>query len=62
MAQYTPKQERNIGLAGLTGDVPVKNDPESADRKASNAFLGRLHDAEQEKINAKRHPGIGVAP
>jgi hypothetical protein len=62
MAQYTQKQERNIGLAGLTGNVEPKNDPESADRKTSNVFLQQLRDGEQEKINAKRHPGIGVAP
>jgi hypothetical protein len=62
MAEFTPKQLRNIGEPGLTGDVPSKNDPESVDRKASNAFLDAQREAQQARINAGRNPGIGAKP
>jgi hypothetical protein len=74
MADYTPKQLRNVGRDALEGRVPPKNEPRSEDHQAAQAFFEREHQAAQAKINAAKpvlsQPGrrpawgeqIGVAP
>jgi hypothetical protein len=54
----TPKQPRN-----QQGAEPMANDrSQSDDAKFSVVETRRLQQAAQAKINAKRTPGIGVAP
>jgi hypothetical protein len=62
MADYTQTQLRVVGEAGLVGDVAPKTETRSDDAKASVAAIAALQVAAQAKINAKRTPGIGVAP
>ena len=57
---YTPKQQRDIGDAGLTAQPT--NDTQSADSHASVEFIAGQQAQQQAKINAKRTPGIGAAP
>ncbi len=52
------QRQLNQGRAPEMGD----SERESDDRRFQRAETARLQAAAQQAINAKRHPGIGLAP